>query len=299
MNKSTLFGEGYSYLVPLLLCKKGEGRVHSIFANGFNIQMEDSLVFIGNAKNGLLPFGIHLQEQDMLMAVSTVKNGEPVIWNTDTKSLKFSAFSISLKKGKQFKNELSQLKSKQAFDAGYERLCLHLAKVKGPTGLDVDINQFLSKLTSNGLKQWQGAEAYLIMLIEVVMSNDGYLIEKVLRYFLGRGKGLTPSGDDMIAGLLAFDSISHFISAPFYNRLSELLENEPITTDVSREYLRYALRHEYSSTVTNLINLLAKENDSNFEKAFHDLLAVGHSSGLDTLFGILIGMLAYKNPNEQ
>ena len=58
-----------------------------------------------------------------------------------------------------------------------------------------------------GEKKWHGTESYLIMLIEVVMSSDERLIEEALRYFLGRGKGLTPSGDDMIVGILAFDAV--------------------------------------------------------------------------------------------
>ncbi|MFK9089910.1 DUF2877 domain-containing protein [Bacillus salipaludis] len=78
-----------------------------------------------------------------------------------------------------------------------------------------------------------------------------------------------------------------------------LLESEPITTDVSREYLRYAARHEFSSTVTELVNLLANGDTSNFQYTFQNLLGVGHSSGLDTIFGILIGMLAFKKqPNN-
>lgn len=299
MNKCTLFGEGYSYLIPLLLCKKGNGRVHSIFANGFNIKMDDSLVFIGNKKNGLLPFGIHLCEEDTLTAVSVVNNGEIVYWNVESNSLEFPAMSISLEKGHSFKNEVASLKNNWVFEASFKRLCSQLATVEELTGLDVDINQFLKRFNDVGEKKWFGPESYVVMLIEVARSSDHYLIEKTLRYFLGRGKGLTPSGDDMIVGLLAIDATSNFLSALFYKQLSELLESEPITTDVSREYLRYAIRHEFGSTVTELVNLLASGDDSTFNKAFHNLLEVGHSSGLDTLFGILIGMLAFKNPNEQ
>lgn len=298
MRKSTLFGEEYSDLIPLLLCKKGNGHVHSIFKNGFNIKMDDSLVFIGNKKNGLLPFGIHLLEEDTLRAVSVVNNGETVFWNAETNSLEFRAMSISLDKGQSFKNELAPLKNNRVLEASFERLCSQLTTVDALTGLDVDIKLFLNRFNDVGEKKWFAPESYLVMLIEVVMSSDHYLIEKTLRFFLGRGKGLTPSGDDMIVGLLAFDATSHFISALFSKQLSELLESEPITTDVSREYLRYAIRHEFGSTVTELVNSLASGDDSTFNKAFQNLLEVGHSSGLDTLFGILIGMLAFKNPNE-
>jgi len=294
MKECTLFGEEYSYLVPLLLRKKDQGHVHSIFTNGFNIKMDDSLIFIGNKKNGLLPFGIHLQEEDIFKSISHVRNGETVFWNEITNSLEFPAISIRIEKGHSYKNELSSLKNNLVFESGFERLCSQLTTLNALTGLDVNIQIFLNKLKDTGERNWLGIEPYLMMLIEAAMSNDEYLIDKTLRYFLGRGKGLTPSGDDLIVGLLAFDAISHFISTQFYKQLSMLLESEPITTDVSREYLRYAARHEFSSSVTELVNLLANGDTANFQHTFKNLLGVGHSSGLDTIFGILIGMLAFK-----
>lgn len=295
----TLFGEEFSNLVPLLLFQHGKGRVHSIFNNGFNIKMDDSLVFIGNNKNGLLPFGIHLQGEDTFKAVSIVKNGETVFWNTTKNSLELPTFAISLDKGNSFKNNVSIITNNRVFETGFERLCSQLSLIKVLTGLDVDIHQFLQKYNFTGEKKWIGAEPHVITLIEVAITNDSYLIEKVLRYFLGRGKGLTPSGDDMIVGLLAFDAIANFISASFYQQLSKVLESEPITTDVSREYLRYALKHEFSSTVSDMVNTLTIGDGSNIDRAFRNLLGVGHSSGLDTLFGILIGMLAFKSQSEQ
>ncbi len=299
MNNGTLFGEEYSYLVPLLLCKKGSGHVHSRFTNGFNINMGDSLVFIGNNKNGLLPFGIHLLDDNIGWAVSSVNNGDPATWNRNTNSIELPGISISLELGKSFKNELTALKSRSVFETSFERFCLQLMKIEEQTGLDVSIHNFLNKVHIARDQKWMDVEPYLILLIKAARSSDEALIEKVLRYFLGRGKGLTPSGDDMIVGLLAFDAVSRFLSTPFYQKLSALIEGESITTDVAKEYLRYALKQEYSSTVSDMVNILASGNASNFEKVFQNLLGVGHSSGLDTLFGILIGMLVFKNLKDQ
>ncbi|MEI4768259.1 DUF2877 domain-containing protein [Psychrobacillus sp. FJAT-51614] len=295
MNNCTLFGEDYSYLVPLLLYKNENGHVHSRFSNGFNIKMGDSLVFIGNNKNGLLPFGIHLRKEATLSAVSSVNNGDSVTWNRRTNSIELPGVTISIEKGNSFKNELTTLKSATIFKDSFERFCLQLNEIEDQTGLDASFKEFLNKFHAAGEQKWLGTEPYLIMLIEAAMSSDEGLIEKVLRYFLGRGQGLTPSGDDMIVGLLAFDAVSHFLSTAFYEKVSELIEGESITTDVAREYLRYALKQEYSSNVSDMVNALASGDASNFEKILDDLLGVGHSSGLDTVLGILIGMLVYRN----
>lgn len=294
MNNCTLFGEDYSYLVPLLLYNNENGHVHSRFSNGFNIKMGDSLVFIGNNKNGLLPFGIHLREEATFSAVSSVNIGDSVTWNRRTSSFELPGVTISIEKGKSFKNDLTTLKSSTIFKVSFERFCLQLIEIEDQTGLNVSIREFLTKYVA-GEQKWEDAEPYLIMLVEAAMSSDECLIEKVLRYFLGRGQGLTPSGDDMIVGLLAFDAVSHFLSPCFYQKVSELIEGESITTDVAREYLRYALKREYSSTVSEMVNALASGNANNFEKVFHDLIGVGHSSGLDTILGIVIGMLVFRN----
>ena len=298
MYNCTLFGEDYSYLVPLLLYEEGNGHVHSRFSNGFNIKMGDSLVFIGNNKNGLLPFGIHLRKEDTLRAVSSVNIGDVVTWNSRTNSIELPGVTISLEKGKSFKNELITLKSTTIFNTSLELFCSHLIKIEEQTGLDVLFREFLDKFHAAGEQKWLGAEPYLMMMIEAAMSSDEYLMEKVLRYFLGRGQGLTPSGDDMIVGLLAFDAVSPILPTAFSEKISELIEGESITTDVAREYLRYALKQEYSSTVSDMVNTLANGDTSNFEIVLQDLLGVGHSSGLDTVLGILIGMLAFRTKNK-
>lgn len=299
MNKFTLSGEGYSYLVPLLLSENGEGIIHSRFANGFNIKMGDSLLFIGTKKNGLLPFGIHLGEVETRSAVSSVNNGDSVRWDNQTNSLRFPAFTISLENTKQYKTVVTKLQGQDVLDRSYEQFCSHLKMIDERTGLDISIREFIDKFQGNNEQVWLDVESSIFMLMEAALTNDELLMDKAFRYFLGRGNGLTPSGDDMMVGLLAFDAVADFLSPRFYDKLSELIEGESITTDVAREYLRYALKREYSSTVSDMVNTLARGDSSNFKEVFQNLLGVGHSSGLDTLLGILIGMITSKQKNNK
>lgn len=299
MKKKVLFGEDYSCQIPHLLCKIGNGIVHSRFSNGFNIKLSDSLLFIGSNKNGLLPFGIHLREEDTVRAVSSIKYGESVIWNRKESCLEFPKVKISLKKGQPFKNELIILQNENTFETNFERYCLHITNTNMQTGLEVSVLDFMKKVNLVGEQKWLDVESYLILLMAAAKSSDEMLMDKALRYFLGRGQGLTPSGDDLIVGFLAFDAISHFLSNRFYEKLSELIEGESITTDVAREYLRYALKQQYSSTVSIMVNTLAGDQTHTFEEVFQRLLGVGHSSGADTLLGILIGMLTYKSINNK
>lgn len=298
MNQYTLYGEGYSNLIPLLLFSKGNGTVHSRFTNGFNIKMGDSLIFIGTTKNGLLPFGIHLSENDTTYAVSSVNNGESVLWNEKTNSIEFQKITISLVKAIRFQNELIELKNEQVFKNSLTQFSTYLMNIEERTGLDVSISDFINNYQELTEQHSVGVELHLTLLIKAALTSNELLMDKAFRYFLGRGNGLTPSGDDMLVGLLAFDAVANFLSTQFYEKLSDLIEGESITTDVAKEYLRYALKRKFSSTVSEMVNTLASGNSATFEKNIKNLLGVGHSSGLDTLFGILIGMLAFKTTNN-
>lgn len=298
MNQYTLYGEGYSSLIPLLLFSKGNGTVHSRFTNGFNIKMGDSLIFIGTTKNGLLPFGIHLSENDTTYAVSSVNNGESVLWNEKTNSIEFQKITISLVKAIRFQNELIELKNEQVFKNSLTQFSTYLMNIEERTGLDVSISDFINNYQELTEQHSVGVELHLTLLIKAALTSNELLMDKAFRYFLGRGNGLTPSGDDMLVGLLAFDAVANFLSTQFYEKLSDLIEGESITTDVAKEYLRYALKRKFSSTVSEMVNTLASGNSATFEKNIKNLLGVGHSSGLDTLFGILIGMLAFKTTNN-
>ena len=53
-------------------------------------------------------------------------------------------------------------------------------------------------------------------LLFALKSNNN-LLEKNLRFFIGRGQGLTPTGDDIITGILYADAIQPFIHKESFN----------------------------------------------------------------------------------
>ncbi|MDW0109850.1 hypothetical protein [Sporosarcina aquimarina] len=68
-----LQAEGYEQNIPLLLTRQPAGRVHSVFQNGVNIRMGKKLFFIGTTKNGQLPFGIHLAQNQLQELLEVIK----------------------------------------------------------------------------------------------------------------------------------------------------------------------------------------------------------------------------------
>jgi hypothetical protein len=114
---------------------------------------------------------------------------------------------------------------------------------------------------------------------------------------VGRGAGLTPAGDDFLAGVLYS---LHFLKctallAPLQKNLRALLAEKPnITNRLSLHFLKYALKGLWGKTEQDvLFALLAVEGDlDNLANAVNAMLAVGASSGANELAGIIAGTRA-------
>ncbi|HGC0596287.1 TPA: DUF2877 domain-containing protein, partial [Escherichia coli] len=102
-------------------------------------------------------------------------------------------------------------------------------------------------------------------------------------WLIGNGPGLTPSGDDMLAGMLAM-----LYGAGFSDRLHAFIppadQLTSLTTSVSCSYLNSARRGEFSLPVVKVMRGLRSTGDP--KRAIQRLLAVGHTSGADTLLGM-------------
>lgn len=105
------------------------------------------------------------------------------------------------------------------------------------------------------------------------------------RWLIGYGPGLTPSGDDIVTGMLA---VLH--TTDLFTRLPSFLppadQLAQLTTSVSCSYLNSAIRGEFSTPVLKVIRHL--QSGRSPQPAIGRLLSVGHTSGADILLGIAI-----------
>lgn len=108
-------------------------------------------------------------------------------------------------------------------------------------------------------------------MLEVLDKLDDRIKTKGYNSLIGMGLGLTPSGDDFIAGVLAYE---------FATRKKIITENLDFinTNHISREFLKYATKGIFSEDILKLLN-----NKIDFVE---EILKSGHTSGADTLFGI-------------
>lgn len=105
----------------------------------------------------------------------------------------------------------------------------------------------------------------------------------VLAALLGRGPGLTPAGDDVLAGFL-LGSLAFGCSTPgAFAAVRELAWS--VTTALSAQLLDHAARGECVREAAAAIAALGGELDP--ADAFGRLLAVGHTSGAAVALGIV------------
>ncbi|MFH2073680.1 MAG: DUF2877 domain-containing protein [Actinomycetota bacterium] len=130
----------------------------------------------------------------------------------------------------------------------------------------------------------------------LIQDDDGAALEAA-RLLIGFGDGLTPSGDDLIAGtiaamLLIGGSLGAATAVAMVGRLeSPLLDHAAAaTTSLSASLLGHAFRGEVAAPAGALLAALAGRGDP--ATAVAALNAVGHSSGPALAAGVLAGTRA-------
>ncbi len=115
---------------------------------------------------------------------------------------------------------------------------------------------------------------------------------------IGLGPGLTPAGDDLLAGyLLGLRCTTNGDEARlrFLSAIAEaVIRLSRSTNDISRTYLFHATQGEASSLLVELAVAVcggaqAKEVVAKTEAA----MRVGHSSGMESVTGLLLGLAAW------
>ncbi|QIM66430.1 hypothetical protein A4G16_03080 [Mannheimia granulomatis] len=129
-------------------------------------------------------------------------------------------------------------------------------------------------------------QSYLYEVQHLYHNKDMCNAAHKLAKFIGLGIGLTPSGDDFLCGFLAVFQRMNLTKNVFYQTLTDQIQqNLDKTNLISARFLECALMQQFSVIVLDFLNLNESEsiNISHIQTQFEK---IGHSSGMDTLFGI-------------
>ncbi len=115
--------------------------------------------------------------------------------------------------------------------------------------------------------------------------GDPASLHKGARLLAGLGGGLTPSGDDFLAGLMLWAWLAHPDPDGFCRAVVDTAAE--LTTTLSAALLRAAARGECSAPWHALLAGLADEDDAALTAAAESVLSHGATSGADALTGFV------------
>ncbi|TCP21667.1 uncharacterized protein DUF2877 [Scopulibacillus darangshiensis] len=274
---------------------KSYGTVHSVFNNSFNVNFGDRLVHFGAADAGLVPFGISLDKRGVGALLNVVKAGDVVYFREDDQLLMFAGggMAISLEAAVWFNPFISESSfDKAVLKKNMQTLITLLIQEKWEAGFEEDTEVLIEAIVS--YSPWMDDHP----LLKGVKDLKGFLSghsnakgETLLDFWIGRGKGLTPSGDDFLIGMLALLAASGQLPEVFKSTIHDYIQTRGSkrTTQVSLEYLWYAVQLKFGSHVNNVCLALINGNQDDIYREASELRKAGHTSSTDTMIGILFG----------
>jgi hypothetical protein len=136
----------------------------------------------------------------------------------------------------------------------------------------------------------------IVRLEQAFRAGEKNALTDAVSDLIGLGPGLTPSSDDMLAGLVLL-CVLYAKNRGGKQRASQLIarataeETRGRTTTLSEEYLRQAASGRGNEPVMRLCASLLTGGQESVERETRRVLAIGETSGTDTVLGIILGTM--------
>lgn len=244
--------------------------VHSLFDKVINLACSHqiNLITLTHVSHPYIPFGIHLMPYDFKQIKQQLKVGNQLYLTPDL--LQHDNLSIVLG-GQHY----------------HSQLIMH--KVVQSHNIALLINYLRQLSVRNGFGQTfqESLLDHEHLIKQLVLAKDKSL---PLAKLIGRGVGLTPTGDDMVIG---------YNLAASCLRLPVVIPHYSATTKISQHYLYCSVHQYFHSLLLQLVTLLTENHLSiaQLQSCIAAILAVGHTSGCDTLTGFVLAIFYMKGEN--
>lgn len=290
-----------------------EGKVHTVFRRVINIVWPD-----GNLSS-ISRVDVSNGPANIVTSLPVASDFTPyglgpgtLVWlDTDLTTLNIGSLSVSLKNATLWESPLAHFRAPlpasqiqanlvkverwlsllPSKSFGLAELFPHLEALRSGTYLPPAHTDPVTYLAGQAINS----------LLPALRIADRTSIKESASSLIGLGPGLTPSGDDYLAGLLLSLAIAAKLLPesfqPAQNDLSNtVIELAPrLTNDLSCQMLLFAARGTGSELMENMVLALfcATQTKNSLIQAAVDLSDVGASSGFDQLLGIMSGASLY------
>lgn len=269
-----------NFLIPVL-SDVGMGYVHSIFENTFNIVFEGKLIHFGNRQSSVSAFGILIPTRDLKAIMTVIEREDRVKVQAGTLTI-YARNKIWKIKTTSFEQVDCRVPSMDLVDQRF-------------------LKDLLKKFISLSIERRTGvltSEQELFFINELTHKDweDKTFQQSFIAHFIGRGIGLTPSGDDMLMGILMMNQslgLNHHWKKILMNQLEEIK-----TTEVSMAYYGALLEGYTSSLFVDFLQAMKEKNLANWDELINQISKYGHTSGWDTLYGIQLFLQKWVESND-
>ena len=284
---------------------EGKGDVHSIFDSAINITIDHGFISLVRDSIQRGPLNLVLQPRAGFGGFSRLglRTGDVVEVTPSTLRLA-SRVVVSLESAETYRSQtnisgrlLGNKEIRANLDAAAETT-IALGDLAGIGGLVTILHPSGHRVCESETSVFsRAARIQFAELMRLLSSDtDQQELREVVRRLIGLGPGLTPSADDALAGLMIMVGL-YSSSSGRLTSISSLLMRvvaaEAIgrTTRLSEECLKQAALGRGGELVMNLCAAILTEGPASVSRATSRALAVGASSGTDTVFGVILGTM--------
>lgn len=244
------------------------GSIQGIYKSSFNLVFPSGMIHVGSLKKPLCCFGIGVEEGELRKILDSCCENHQAFLKKDGLWIygKNQQFCLKLDDfiQKDLQIPIINVKEKNLYED--VQMLLECMDLKSHAGLDTESEKF--KTCCEGL----------------IKGNRTELKQAVL-YLVGRGMGLTPSGDDILLGYTGL-----LKAAGLHRQVEEILISHVSgnTTEVSLNYYKALFLGYINWDFKKLLECLGHKEAA--KPYIESIKSLGHTSGWDTLLGLLIGL---------
>ena len=273
------------------------GITHSVFAHTVNLLSGEQLITLADFRGGNLPYGICCRFEDLNLD-NLFQCGASFTLHSSAVSFSPSSLAVDLGSAKTWQPARPGINTRTVGGWAARLAFFLLSLTSAPASLP-HLSWLANRLDNAAAVPHSGENwvlrfaARVEQLIHAVMNNHWPTVEEAAGELLGLGIGLTPSGDDFLAGFITI-GLALGPRESFERLAWAIAKRAPTsTTLVSAAFLRALSQGQLSERFGAL--LAAPDDDSNtLEEAARNMLAFGSSSGLETMYGLLYGLRAVE-----
>lgn len=265
-----------SYLEPLILSRTSFiARIHSVFANGFNVQYDKQLIYVAYEQDSLSAIGMNIKMPLLKDILKGITVGDQV-----------RIQRVALGKSKQLSLKWTIYSRPEVLTFTMENM--EVVDLTIPTlSREAFVECGLVSLIEE-VDAWEqsgfGQNPQMKALFDRFVSDFKARRRGDLRPFIGAGLGLTPSGDDFLQGLILLEKVIMGESL-LQDSLQGALKTRS-TTDVSRAYFQALFEDVVNSNWIDLFEAIKQQDVQKIKHALKMIQEYGATSGNDFLVGL-------------